>query len=245
MNENNQKMRELCSCGKRVSKVCPLEIGQSTLFFSDEAASYTLVCSLTNTLTSSGADSISSAVLVIRAHRSDGSDITFLGKEYVAKTLNFTKEGLCAGNSSGNLAFKLDLDDAAVADVEIYVTKAVFVSGIVSLFQRNEFYSVPEDPTPIKAAFLANDVKEFTKRFGEKAKYVPEKLSGLVWRCTCGEICMDTVCPICNAEKALVFDAAKEAMVAKENFIKKSRTPLLISISVAIVLLLVLIIAVF
>ena len=98
-------MREICSCEKRYSKVCPLEIGRSVLYFDDESVSYMLVCSLTNAISDTGADSVASAVLVIRAHRADGTDITFMGKEYVAKSLNFTKEGLCVGNSSGNLAF--------------------------------------------------------------------------------------------------------------------------------------------
>ena len=231
-------MREICSCEKRYSKVCPLEIGRSVLYFDDESVSYMLVCSLTNAISDTGADSVASAVLVIRAHRADGTDITFMGKEYVAKSLNFTKEGLCVGNSSGNLAFKLDIDDAAIEKLEIYVTKIVFVSGVVALFQRNEFYELPKSDVLVKSAFLAKASKEFTAKFGDTAKYVPEKLSPLMWRCTCGEICMDFACPKCAADKNEIFEFTKTAIADKQAFVKKTRVPTIVSLCVAIALLL-------
>ena len=213
-------MREICSCDKRYSKTCPLEIGRSVLYFDDQSISYTVICSLTNAISDTGADSVASAVLVIRAHRADGSDITFMGKEYVAKSLNFTKEGLCVGNSSGNLAFKLELDDAAVATLEIYVTKIVFVSGVVALFQRNEFYELPKEKALIKHAFLHKSVKQFISKFGNDSKYVPKKLSPLMWQCSCGEICMDFVCPKCSADKKEMFEFTESAILLKQAFVK-------------------------
>lgn len=231
-------MREICSCDKRYSKVCPLEIGRSVLYFDDSTASYMLVCSLTNAISDTGADSVASAVLVIRAHRADGTDITFMGKDYIAKSLNFTKEGLCVGNSSGNLAFKLDIDDAAVERLEIYVTKIVFVSGVTALFQRNEFYELPKTDISIKSAFLVKAAKEFSAKFGDHAKYVPEKLSPLMWRCTCGEVCMDFVCPKCGADKNEIFEYTKQALADKQAFVKKTRVPIVVSLCVTIALLL-------
>jgi len=231
-------MREICSCEKRYSKVCPLEIGRSVLYFDDSTASYMVVCSLTNAISDTGADSVASAVLVIRAHRADGTDITFMGKEYVAKSLNFTKEGLCVGNSSGNLAFKLDIDDAAVDNLEIYVTKIVFVSGVVAHFQRNEFYELPQIDVSIRSAFLPGTAKEFSSKFGELSKYVPEKLSPLMWRCTCGEICMNFSCPKCGAQKNDIFDFTNKAIEEKQVFIKKIRVPTIVSLCVATALVL-------
>lgn len=238
MNENNQNMREICSCEKRYSMVCPLEIGRSVLYFDDSTASYMVVCSLTNAISDTGADSVASAVLVIRAHRADGTDITFLGKDYVAKSLNFTKEGLCVGNTSGNLAFKLDIDDAAVEKLEIYVTKIVFVSGVVALFQRNEFYELPKNDVSVRSAFLPRSSKEFFSKFGELSKYVPEKLSPLMWRCTCGEICMSFTCPKCGAEKNDIFEFTVKALEDKQAFIKKTRVPTIVLLCVTIALVL-------
>lgn len=212
------------------------------LYFDDTTASYMVVSSLTNAISDTGADSIASAILVIRAHRADSTDVTFMGKEYVAKSLNFTKEGLCVGNSSGNLVFKLDIDDAAVEKLEIYVTKIVFVSGVVAHFQRNEFYELPSVDTPIKYAFMAKTAKEFEKKFGADSKLVPEKLSPLMWRCSCSEVCIDFTCPKCGADKNEIFEFSKNAIAEKQAFIKKTRVPTIVSLCTLIALMISLII---
>ena len=191
---------------KRISLRCPCSISLSTLERSRADDSYSIKLSIENEGDGSIAnDTVKNASLVIRCTDENGNCIRFDGNEYLVKTVNFGEEGLERSQEITMAVMLGSFDGVLITDFEVYVSRIRFADGTVLDYLRADFFPVPGKPIPLTKKLSEDEIIDAKVTFGESAECVPEKLSDVVWRCTCGEICEATTCPLCGSERESLF----------------------------------------
>lgn len=199
--------------GKRVSLRCPLSIERTDLEYNYDASALQ-VCMTVENMGGGGlaSDTVESAVIVVRLFDADCKLHPCRGNEYFAKLLRFGENGL---ESGARITFRLlpDCDGGTrVEDVEIYISRIRYTDGTVTDYVRGDFFDLPGEGVPLVKKFK-KDPDTAIEALGEGALYVPEKLTEIVWRCTCGEFSESDTCPTCNRNKSELF-AALDALTA-------------------------------
>lgn len=192
---------------KRISLRCPAAISNSLLQQSYEDGKYSIKLTLENTGDSGMEnDTIESAAFVIRCVDSNGENVLFDDSEYLVKTINFGENGLSSGSDISMMVMLGEFYDIDIVDFEIYVNRIRYADGAVFDYLRADFFELPAKPIPLTKKLNRSETEQAKGTFGESAEYIPEKLSQVVWRCTCGEICESGVCPTCGALRDELFD---------------------------------------
>ena len=199
--------------GKRVSLRCPLSIERTDLEYNYDNSALQ-ICMTVENMGGGGlaSDTVESAVLVVRLFDADGKIRPCRENEYFAKLLRFGENGL---ESGARITFRLfpDCDGASrVEDTEIYISRIRYTDGTVTDYVRGDFFDLPGEGTPLVKHFKKNP-EAAVAMLGEGALYLPEKLTEIVWRCTCGDFSESDTCPTCSRNKAELF-AALEALTA-------------------------------
>ncbi len=207
--------RVLKAKGKRVSLRCPLSIERTDLEYNFDASALQ-VCMTVENMGGGGmaSDTVESAVIVVRLFDGEGKLLSCRGNEYFAKLLRFGDAGLASG---GRITFRLlpECEGGRRAeDAEIYISRIRYTDGTVTDYVRGDFFDLPGEGIPIAKKFKKNP-EEAAAALGEGALYVPEKLTEIVWRCTCGEFSESDSCPTCNRNKAELFAALDALLPAK------------------------------
>ena len=203
---------------KRISLRCPAAISSSLLQQSYEDGRYSIKLTLENTGDSGvDNDTIESAAFVIRCIDSNGENVLFENNDYLVKAVNFGENGLASGSDISMMVMLGDFDDQEIVDFEIYVNRIRYASGAVCDYLRADFFQMPAKPIPLHKKLNRTETEQAKKTFGESAEFIPEKLSKVVWRCTCGEICESGTCPTCGAARDELFDYfGSEAIVPSD-----------------------------
>ena len=204
MKTGNRTIKEY---DRRISLRCPAVISSSLLQQSNEDGRYSIKLTLENTGNSEvDNDAIESATFVIRCLDSNGDNVFFDDNEYLVKTVNFGESGLPNGEDVSMMVMLGAFDDIDIVDFEIYVNKIRFADGSVFDYLRADFFMMPTKPIPLTKRLNRSETEQAKKVFGESAEFIPQKLSAVVWRCTCGEISEDAVCQSCGASRDDLFD---------------------------------------
>jgi hypothetical protein len=210
---------------RRISLRCPLILGETTLEQSRLDGSFSVHVSLEFPEGSTVTDSVKAVVLTVRTLNKEGDPIlTADGSEVSAKQIRFGEEGFPVGQKT-DFSFPAELlnTDEKIGGLEVGISRVHFADGSVVDYPRGDFFAMPGAPTPIGKIYSKDTQEEILDRFGESANCVPEKLSSIVWRCTCGELCQEEVCPHCQATKAGVFGyfGDTDAILSPKQSIKK------------------------
>lgn len=193
--------------GKRVSLRCPLTIDKTDLEYNYDA-SCAQICLTVENMGGGGTtdDCVESAIVVIRLYDAQGALLPCGAQnEYFAKLLRFGEQGLQSGS---HITFRLTPDcdgGSRIADAELYISRVRFTDGTVTDYLRGDFFDLPGDALPLQKKYKKN-MAEIAQKFGSSALYVPEELTDIIWRCTCGEFCESDHCTSCGASKAELFD---------------------------------------
>ncbi len=201
--------------GKRVSLRCPLSIERTDLEYNFDTSALQ-VCMTVENMGGGGmaSDTVESAVIVLRVFDKDGKALFCKTNDYFAKLLRFGEEGLASG---GRITFRLlpDHEGATRAeDVEIYISRVRYTDGTVTDYVRGDFFDLPGEGVLLAKKFKKNP-DEAEAALGEGATYVPEHLTEIVWRCTCGEFSESDSCPTCGRKKSELF-AALDALLPQK-----------------------------
>ena len=202
--------------GKRVSLRCPLSVERTDLEYNFDQE-IIQVCMTVENVGGGGlaSDTIESAVIVVRLFEKGGKLIPCGENDYFAKLLKFGEAGLESGERS---SFRLTPDcggaDARVEDVEVYISRIRYTDNTVTDYVRGDFFDFPGDGILLTKKFKKN-AAEATAKLGNGATYLPEHLTEIVWRCTCGEFSESDTCPNCQKSKAELFAALDELTVGK------------------------------
>ena len=199
--------------GKRVSLRCPLSIERTDLEYNYDTSALQ-VCMTVENMGGGGlaSDTVESAVLVVRLFDADGKIHPCRENEYFAKLLRFGENGL---ESSARITFRLlpDCDGGTrVEDTEVYISRIRYTDGTVTDYVRGDFFDLPGEGVLLTKRFK-KDPDAAIEALGEGALYVPEKLTEIVWRCTCGEFSESDTCLTCSRNKGELF-AAFDALTA-------------------------------
>ena len=200
---------------KRISLRCPVSITESSLLFDKSTRKYNIKITMFNdgnrTLET---DTVESALIVIRCKDGDGGEIRFADSEYLAKTVKFGEGGL-SRSESVSITVVLDLEEEIKpSDFEMYISRIRFADRSVLDYLRDDFFNMPGKPVPIIRNNSEQKANEAIEKFGATAAYIPEKLTEVVWRCTCGEMCDTPECPMCGSSKEQVFEFFADLMPA-------------------------------
>lgn len=217
----NGKYRLIKEHNKRVSLRCPLSIPVSSINYSKTEGKYSIRFTLYND--GNGAldnDTASSAVIVLRCTDKSGNVVRFGENDYFARTINFGEPGL-PGGKSVSMSIMLGIPGGVqISDFEVYISRIRFAGKEVQDYIRGDFFEMPAKPVPIASKLSDAQSEKVLSELGEQAVYIPEELSPVVWRCTCGELCDDAVCPTCGSKKeavmALFAEFALPARAARE-----------------------------
>jgi len=240
----SDKYRRIKAHGRRVSLRCPLSIPESMLLFSKAEGKYNIRLSLYNDGNgSSDDDTVESAVIVLRCADKSGEYVRLGENDYFAKTVKFGDQGLARGQSVSMSVTLAIPDQMKITDFELYISRARFVNMAVEDYIRDDFFAMPEKPVEIAARkFTVEQLAEIGERFGDSAIYLPEALTPVVWRCTCGELCEGEQCPTClnKKDELLAFfapPAADDQAVlqdpdAEERSKKKKKDKIITAISI-------------
>ncbi|MBQ7355109.1 MAG: hypothetical protein IJW62_06295 [Clostridia bacterium] len=201
---------------KRVSLRCPLSIERTDLEYNFDTSAIQ-VCMTVENMGGGGlaSDTVESAVIVVRLFEADGKIHPCKENEYFAKLLRFGDAGL---ESGARITFRLlpDCDGGTrVEDAEIYISRVRYTDGTVTDYVRGDFFDLPGEGVPIAKRFK-KDPDAAAAALGIGALYVPEKLTEIVWRCTCGEFSESDACPTCRRNKSELF-AALDGLTASKN----------------------------
>ena len=192
--------------GKRISLRCPLSIAESSLTYDKNSEKYGIKLVLTNEGNSSlENDTAESALVVIRCLDGGGKEIKFGDNEYIAKTVKFGESGLERAQSVGLIITPETSDGIAISDIEVYISRIRFADSSVTDYLRADFFDMPDKPVIIKKIYGAEAAEKAKEKLGSGAEYVPEVLTDIVWRCTCGELCDDPGCSQCGRKKEELF----------------------------------------
>lgn len=201
--------------GKRVSLRCPLSIERTDLEYNFDASALQ-VCMTVENMGGGGlaSDTVESAVIVVRLFDADSKIHPCKENEYFAKLLRFGEAGL---ESGARITFRLlpDCDGGTrVEDTEIYISRVRYTDGTVTDYVRGDFFDLPGEGVPLVKKFKKNPDSAIAA-LGTGALYVPEKLTEIVWRCTCGEFSESDSCPTCRRNKGELFAALDSLTPAK------------------------------
>lgn len=193
--------------GKRVSLRCPLSIERTDLEYNYDTSALQ-ICMTVENMGGGGlaSDTVESAVLVVRLFEADGKIHPCRENEYFAKLLRFGENGL---ESGARITFRLlpDCDGGTrVEDTEIYISRIRYTDGTVTDYVRGDFFDLPGEGTLLTKHFKKSP-EAAVAMLGEGAIYLPEKLTEIVWRCTCGDFSESDTCPTCNRNKNELFAA--------------------------------------
>ncbi len=211
-NNNDKKPKKektVAKQKKQISLRCPLVILPSELKSNGDG--YTVSTGIEYPDGAGYTENLSSAALIIRLFDSDGEPIKDAdGGELFAKQIKFGDAGEGGGLPAGeSIEFSLGLDippfGKRPASFELSMSRAVFGSAAVE-YLHGDFFAPPDTPVLLTSVLSSETADEIKGKFGQSAKYLPEKLSPIVWRCTCGELCQEEVCPICNQSKTALYD---------------------------------------
>lgn len=210
---------------KRVSLRCPLSIERTDLEYNYDSSALQ-VCMTVENMGGGGlaSDTIESAVIVVRLYDGDKKIIACRENEYFAKLLRFGEEGLAGG---ARITFRLlpDCEGGVRAeDTEIYISRIRYTDGTVTDYVRGDFFDLPGEGVLLTKKFK-KDPDAAIEALGEGALYLPEHLTEIVWRCTCGEFSESDTCPTCNRNKGELFTAL-DALIAPKNAKKTAAAPL-------------------
>lgn len=191
---------------KRISLRCPCSISASSLEQDKTDGKYSIKLAIENEGDSGVAnDTVKNASLVIRCTDSNGNSVRFDDNDYLVKTVNFGDEGLERSHEITMAVMLGSFGSSEITDFEVYVSRIRFADGAVLDYLRADFFPVPAKPVPLIKKLGEDGEIDAKTTFGESAEYIPEKLSEVVWRCTCGEICESPRCPMCSCEREEVF----------------------------------------
>lgn len=210
--------------GKRVSLRCPLSMDRMDLEYNLESSSVQLRITLDN-MGGGGFinDAVESVVIVVRLYDANGVLLTCGGNEYYAKSLRFGEEGLQSGSQvTFRIIPECPMGEKA-EDVEAYISRIRFVDGTTADYVKGDFFDLPGNGVLLTKKFKKN-TEAALHLLGEGAVYVPEQLTEVVWRCTCGEFSESDVCPACGRNKAELFQVM-ETLSAPAIFADPSKTP--------------------
>lgn len=195
--------------GKRVSLRCPLSIEQTDIEYNYDASAVQ-ICMTVENMGGGGlaSDTVTSAVIVVRLYDGAGKLIPCSGdSEYFAKLLRFGEEGLlCGGRITFRLTPDCGPDGLRTEDVEVYISRVRCSDETVTDYVRGDFFDFPDNGVLISKQFKKHEL-EVMAALGTGATYVPEALTEIVWRCTCGEFSESDTCPSCGRNKAKLFSA--------------------------------------
>ena len=199
--------------GKRVSLRCPLSIDRTDAEVHTESASLQVNVALSNNggggLTNDTAESI---IIVLRLYDQEGNSLPCAGNDYLAKSILLGADGLAEG---GQISFRVQTECPsadAVSDLELYISRVRYADGTLTDYMRGDFFDVPNEAIPLAKKFKKN-MDEVHTLLGHGAIYLPEQLTEIVWRCTCGEFAESDVCPVCARKKAETFHALEQLII--------------------------------
>lgn len=202
--------------GKRVSLRCPLSVERTELEQNFDTNALQ-VCMTVENMGGGGltSDTIESVVIVVRLFDKSGTLVPCGDNEYFAKQLKFGDEGLASGE---RITFRLIPDcgpaGQRIEDVEIYISRIRYSDSTVTDYVRGDFFDLPGEGVLIAKKFKKNaDAAE--EKLGKGAKYLPEHLTEIVWRCACGEFSEADACPTCGRSKAELFASLDELTAPK------------------------------
>ena len=202
--------------GKRVSLRCPLSVERTDLEYNFDSNALQ-VCMTVENMGGGGlaSDTIESAVIVVRLFDKDGKLIPCGENDYFAKLLKFDEDGLESGE---RITFRLIPDCGGAGtraeDAEIYISRIRYTDSTVTDYVRGDFFDLPGDGVLLTKKFKKNAAVA-EGMLGAGAKYVPEHLTEIVWRCACGEFSESDSCPICKRNKATLFAALDQLIAPK------------------------------
>ena len=192
--------------GKRISLRCPISIAESSLIYDKNSEKHGIKLALTNEGNSSlENDTVESALVVIRCLDGGGKEIKFGDNEYIAKTVKFGENGLERAQAVGLIVTPDIPEGVEVSDIEVYISRIRFADSSVTDYLRADFFDMPGKPVIIKKIYGAEAAEKAREELGAGAEYVPEALTDIVWRCTCGELCDDPGCLQCGRKKEELF----------------------------------------
>lgn len=203
-----QGVKLLSQQNKKISLRCPLVLDSVRLMRDFDHDQYSLQVSLD--YPSGGAESLTvrSVGLSVRILDAKGNVIPICGSEEpFGKQVRF-ENGFSYGEKV-SFAFPLEISPSAgtrFCPPEVSISRIHFEDGSLVDYLRGDFFPMPASPVPLEKAYLSETVGEIQDKFGENAKYVPERLSSIVWRCTCGELCQEEGCASCRSTRTAVFD---------------------------------------
>lgn len=238
--------------GKRISLRCPISITESSLIYDKDAGKYSIKLALTNEGNSSlDNDTAESALIVIRCRDTAGSEIKFGDSDYIAKTVKFGENGLERAQTVGLIITPEIPGGSEAGDFEVYISRIRFADSSVTDYLRADFFDMPGKPVIIKKIYGDEEAEKAQKDLGNGAEYVPEALTDIVWRCTCGELCDDPECSQCGRKKEELFayfgamkHTAKNEKNEQNRSIDLPRTAVIAALSLVVMVLIIVIIAV-
>lgn len=188
-----------------VSLRCPLIIKRATMTLDGDVP--VLDVKLEYPENATERQSVRQIAILLRIKDADGQPIpTSDGGDSLVRGIKFDGDGLSIGESIElDIRSTLAPSDKVPSVPELSITSAVFDDGRVVDYLHGEFFVRPAPPTPLSKVFRSETIGEIKGKFGQSAEYLPEELSPIVWRCTCGEICQDEVCPACSLARSDVF----------------------------------------
>ena len=193
--------------GKRVSLRCPLSIDRTDVELHEESAGLQVNIALTNR--GGGGlinDTVESVIIVLRLYDQDGNSLPCAGNDYFAKSIRLGADGLDEGKQ---ISFRIQPECPTadeVCDAEIYVSRVRYADGSLTDYMRGDFFDAPSEAILLTKKFKKN-MDQVHDLLGKGAVYLPEQLTEIVWRCTCGEFVESDSCPNCGRKKAETFHA--------------------------------------
>lgn len=191
-----------------ISLRCPVVLSSAKLTLDQESGKYEITVDLEYPMGTTAQQAIRSVILVVRiADKNGGAILTADGGELSAKQIRFGEEGFPGGEST-TFSFAVDIqpeEGTKFGPPEVSVSRIHFEDGSVVDYLRGDFFPMPASPVPLERKYDEEGIAEIRSHLGQQASVVPEKLSPLVWRCTCGELCQEEECPNCKASRTDVF----------------------------------------
>ncbi|MBO4355389.1 MAG: hypothetical protein J5850_00855 [Clostridia bacterium] len=202
-----KKNRTYITQGKRVSLRCPLVLEKS-VFESNSDEQFVLTMDIDYPENASTDETVKAIVLIVRCMDANGELIKPIdgNSDIFAKQIQFGQEGFPVGEHS-QFSFEVDIDapEDGVKSIEVSIGRILFESGAVVDYMHGDFFENTGVIVPLGKAFKGEKLDEINEKFGVSATCVPERLSDVVWRCTCSELCQEDVCPNCGNTKEDVF----------------------------------------
>ncbi len=193
---------------RRISLRCPVILASAKLMQDLESGKYSITAELEYPVGAAAAQNIRSVILVVRVPDKTGKAIpTGDESELLAKQIRFGEEGFPCGESAA-FSFAVDIKPqpgTKFGAPDVAISRIHFEDGSIVDYLRGDFFPVPAAPALLEKKYDAEGVAKIRARLGEQASVVPEKLSPVVWRCTCGELCQEEECANCKSSRSEIF----------------------------------------